>query len=186
MKKFYISDMHFGHKNIIKYDSRPFADVNSMDEYMIYRWNMAVSQGDIVYVLGDMFWKYDQVSMQQVLDRLNGAKHLILGNHDPEMNLETKKRFETISEIKEIKDGNFNVFMCHYPVHAWNNNWHQNSVHLYGHVHNTSEYDETLEIDSMIKEARFNQKGIMINVGVMMPWMYYTPKTLNELMRDTQ
>ena len=29
---FYIADMHFGHKNILKYDKRPFADTEQMDE----------------------------------------------------------------------------------------------------------------------------------------------------------
>ena len=29
---YYIADMHFGHRNILKYDKRPFADTEQMDE----------------------------------------------------------------------------------------------------------------------------------------------------------
>lgn len=32
---FYISDMHFGHKNVIKFDNRPFNDVDEMDAELI-------------------------------------------------------------------------------------------------------------------------------------------------------
>lgn len=186
MKRFYIADMHFGHENIIGYDNRPFINSKSMDDYMIYRWNMAVGKGDEVYILGDMFWKQNQKEMQDILNKLNGMKHLILGNHDPKMNSETKNKFNSISHIKEIKDGGHNLFMCHYPVHAWNRNWYDNSIHLNGHVHVTSEYSDTVEVDKMVKELNPNKKGAMINVGVMMPWMYYTPRTLDEILSSTQ
>lgn len=30
MANFYISDLHIGHENILRFDNRPFADVNEM------------------------------------------------------------------------------------------------------------------------------------------------------------
>lgn len=186
MKRLYIADMHFGHENIIGYDDRPFIDAKSMDDYMIYRWNMTVGKGDEVYILGDMFWKQNQEEMQGILNKLNGMKHLILGNHDPKMNNETKKKFNSISHIKEIKDGDYNLFLCHYPIHMWNGNWHKDSVHLYGHVHTTLEYDYTHNIDLYVKKRNPYKEGIMVNVGAMMPWMYYTPRTLDEILSATQ
>ena len=56
MSNFYISDMHFGHKNCIAFDNRPFTSVEEMDAAMIANWNNAVSSGDTVYILGDMCW----------------------------------------------------------------------------------------------------------------------------------
>ena len=70
---FYIADMHFGHKNILKYDKRPFADTGQMDEEIIRRWNERVCDDDTVYVLGDAFFKGEERSIE-IMKRLNGHK----------------------------------------------------------------------------------------------------------------
>ena len=80
-KNYYIADMHFSHKKILAYDNRPFFTVSEMDKTMIDRWNSVVAKNDSVYVLGDMFWCTEKEAIS-ILDKLNGAKILILGNHD--------------------------------------------------------------------------------------------------------
>ena len=52
--KFYISDLHLGHKNILAFDNRPFFSLEEMTETIISNWNSVVSKNDSVYVLGDM------------------------------------------------------------------------------------------------------------------------------------
>ena len=32
---FYIADMHLGHKNVLKFDNRPFLSVSEMDKVLI-------------------------------------------------------------------------------------------------------------------------------------------------------
>lgn len=79
--KYFTSDLHFGHKNIIKYEDRPFSSVEEMDEFLIYKWNSKVGKNDEVYILGD-FGFVSGTRANELLDRLNGKKFLIKGNHD--------------------------------------------------------------------------------------------------------
>lgn len=46
-KIFFTSDLHFGHKNIIRYDNRPFLSVEEMDAEIVRRWNAKVSPDDL-------------------------------------------------------------------------------------------------------------------------------------------
>ena len=78
---YYIADMHFGHTNVIRFDDRPFADTEQMDEVLIQNWNERITADDTVYVLGDAFWKNEENSIR-IMERLQGHKHLIQGNHD--------------------------------------------------------------------------------------------------------
>ena len=36
---FFTADPHFGHTNIIRYENRPFASAEEMDQELIRRWN---------------------------------------------------------------------------------------------------------------------------------------------------
>ena len=80
-KIFLIGDLHWGHRNIIKYCNRPFSDVEHMNEQLIKNWNSVVSKNDIVYVVGD-FALCAKSKIIEIGNQLNGRKRLILGNHD--------------------------------------------------------------------------------------------------------
>jgi calcineurin-like phosphoesterase family protein len=82
---FLTSDTHFGHTNICKFTNydgspvRPWDDVQEMDEEMVKRWNDTVGPNDKVYHLGDVVINRKALA---IMDRLNGDKVLIRGNHD--------------------------------------------------------------------------------------------------------
>ena len=82
---FLTSDTHFGHKNICKFTNydgspvRPWDDADEMDEEMVKRWNETVRPNDKVYHLVDVVINRKSLA---ILDRLNGDKVLIKGNHD--------------------------------------------------------------------------------------------------------
>ena len=175
---YYISDMHFGHENIIRFDNRPFANTELMNEVLINNWNERVSEEDTVYVIGDGFLKQEERSLA-IIKRLYGHKHLIKGNHD---RVRGRLRFywESIKDYDEVKDENHRVILSHYPMMFYNAQ-HYGSIMLYGHVHNSREWRF---IEKWQKEL-WNE-GIparIINVGCMMDYMRYTPRTLDELLK---
>lgn len=190
---FYIADCHFGHKNILLFDNRPFGDLEQMEEVMVMLWNATVRKGDTVYILGDFCWgKADE--WLRIIRQLNGTKVLITGNHDlTTFPAELKNQFADITPFKEIVDnGKDNsgrkVLLSHYPMPFYKRANNDKYYMLCGHVHNTAE-NEILE--RLIQEFRSNQTtfsgahaancGQIYNVGCMMPWMEYTPRTLDEI-----
>lgn len=135
MKTFVVSDLHFGHTNMIKYENRPFQDVEEMDASLIEQWNKTVAETDIVYILGDFTLRNVEYAAD-IIKKLNGIKTLVLGNHDY---FATKKAFPTylfkeIVPYKEISYNGKKIIMCHFPIADWNEKEH-GSIHLYGHVH---------------------------------------------------
>jgi len=77
------SDHHFFHKNIIKYQplSRGhLTDINAMNEELIEKHNSLVSPEDTCYFLGDLAFGGSK-KMLPLLQRMNGIKHYIMGNH---------------------------------------------------------------------------------------------------------
>ena len=176
-KTFYIADLHFGHFNIIRYDNRPFKTVEEMDKTLINNWNKVVSDNDSVYILGDISW-HNEATTISILNQLNGYKILVKGNHD-KISHSFAKCFGGIIDYAEFNDGKDRVIMSHYPMPFWNGQF-RNTVHLYGHVHNSHQWNIC---ESWIKEARQLQAipMRMYNVGCMMEWMDYTPRTLDEI-----
>lgn len=106
MSIFYIADTHFGHESILKLCKRPFSTVEEMNEAIVENWNARVKGNDKVYILGDMFYK--ATGVKDILTRLKGKKHLILGNHDASwleeyiVNTDKKAKKQTLSPIKAI------------------------------------------------------------------------------------
>lgn len=79
--RFFTSDHHFGHANIINFCDRPFTDVAHMNNKMVSLWNEVVSEDDTVYHLGD-FAMGDRFNCVPFAGALNGVKVLVPGNHD--------------------------------------------------------------------------------------------------------
>ena len=175
---YYIADTHFGHRNVIKFDSRPFGSMDEMEKIIISNWNNVVNDEDVVYVLGDFSW-YKEEKTLEILDMLNGKKVLIMGNHD-RISLDVAKKFSSRVTYLEINDGENRVVMSHYPMPFWNGQF-RNTVHLYGHVHNSYQQEYCEKVKAEIRYVQ-NIPMRTYNVGCMMPYMEYRPKTLKEIL----
>jgi len=132
MQKVYlISDHHFGHKQIIDFESRPFGSVEEMTESMIAKWNEVVGQEDRVIHLGD-FSFLNQEKTSGILSRLNGYKMLIMGNHDRgrPRTWWLEAGFQEVSEHPIVYGGFF--FLSHEPMYM---NKQMPYVNIHGHIH---------------------------------------------------
>ncbi len=79
--RFFTSDLHFHHTNVIQFCNRPWHDVEAMNQGLIDAWNAKVTDADEIYVIGDMFF-CGTIKAKKILAKLRGQKHLIMGNHD--------------------------------------------------------------------------------------------------------
>ena len=181
---YYISDLHINHFNAIRYDNRPFEGLTEMNDAIINICNRRVKTDDTVYILGDFIWSKEDM-WPFIVSPLAGNKVLIRGNHDPmEFSNGTKRLFKKITNLMEIKDNSRHVVMCHYPMPSFRAGFSDNAYMLYGHVHKTLEYEYIKELRKRMlahSSGYGTPSGNFINVGAMMPYMDYTPRTLDEI-----
>lgn len=124
----FISDTHFGHKNIIKYEAekRPFNSIEEHDETLIENWNKCVKKNDTIWHLGDV--AFGVHTLDKVMPRLNGNKRLVLGNHDCYAMETYLKYFNKIFGVVFFKE----FILSHVPLHKNNTRVMYN---LHGHLH---------------------------------------------------
>ena len=179
MAVFFTADLHFGHKNVIAFDDRPFKDIESHDAELIDRWNNKVGIDDEVYILGDISW-HNSTKTIEILKQLNGNLHLIKGNHDAKLlkNRDVQKMFVEICDYKElyIADGKILV-LCHYPLPCFKNHYY-GSYHFYGHVHTGVEHNMMPNVKRQMGESN-HMPCNMHNVGTML-WKF-EPVTFEEV-----
>lgn len=130
---FLISDTHFGHANICKFQGhagqklRPWDDVAEMDEAMIANWNAAVGPKDKVYHLGDVV--IARRKLAEIMPRLNGDKVLIKGNHDIFKLSDYTAHFRDIRAYHKLD----RALLSHVPMHPDSVTRFKGNIH--GHLH---------------------------------------------------
>jgi len=135
---FFISDTHFYHKNVIKYSNRPFDSVDQMNACLIDNWNSKVGKTDDVYFLGDFSFGTKEET-QNIINNLNGKKHMILGNHDKPLKgssgLESVRSYHRLKvQDSRTERGIQDIVLFHYPILSWEKR-HYGAWHLFGHCH---------------------------------------------------
>lgn len=169
MAIFFTSDPHYWHLNVIKFCGRPYATREDMNEDLIAGWNSIVQPQDTVYVLGDFCFGGTNKKIA-ILERLQGYKILIKGNHDDKTRTMLRSGFDEVHyELMTSIEGLGKVRMSHYPlgptslIDKWLLKWkgfdlrylerrpilRYEEILLHGHVHST-----------------WKKNGRQINVGV--------------------
>ena len=130
---FLVSDTHFGHKGVCHFTRndgvtklRPFDTPEEMDEFMVEAWNAKVRPNDKVYHLGDVVMHRRSLS---IMDRLNGDKVLIRGNHDIFKDDDYRKYFRELRAY-HVMNG---MILSHIPIHS--ESLGRFGVNIHGHTH---------------------------------------------------
>lgn len=136
MLRFFISDLHFGHRNISIL--RGYSNVEEMNEDIISKWNSTVGKHDTIYLLGDLFLGRDN-ELRLLIERLKGHIVLVRGNHDSKYVIKTVTELhpQIVEWIQIIKIRNKYVTLCHFPIEEWFRK-EKGSFHLHGHTHGKS------------------------------------------------
>jgi calcineurin-like phosphoesterase family protein len=116
MTRWWSSDFHMGHWNVIRYSNRPVKDVPHMHEVLINNWNSVVTPDDDMWFLGDFSMSQRYLWM---LTRFN-FNHMawILGNHDKAKRIykemeEGGQLFTLRDKITVLEDGCFTTVDGH-------------------------------------------------------------------------
>lgn len=127
-----ISDLHLGHKNILKFAGkyRGWADdVDHHDHTLIERIRSTCnSKKDLLFILGDVAM---QVEKLELLSSIPARKILVRGNHDTFQDGVYRKYFESIQGVVSYKG----LWLSHAPIHPVELRGRRN---VHGHVHSNS------------------------------------------------
>lgn len=153
MKTFLIADTHFGHANILTFKRnnglplRDFPNIDEHDELLMDNWNSVVSANDKVYHLGDVGFKSFS-KLGYILERLNGTKVLIKGNHDGFKLSQYQQYFKDIRGTHQLDK----FILSHIPIHPESlSRWRGN---IHGHVHDNT-LSDTKYINVSVENINF-------------------------------
>ncbi len=133
MAVFFTADTHFGDPRALRFDHRPFPDLDAHDEGLIAAWNATVAADDEVWHLGDFCLGPGPDRIAELLGRLNGAKHLITGNNDGEAT-RAAGGWASVQAYAEIAVEGRALVLCHYAFRTWNGIG-RGALNLHGHSH---------------------------------------------------
>jgi calcineurin-like phosphoesterase family protein len=130
---FLVSDTHFGHAGVCRFTRndgvtklRPWDSAEEMDEAMVKAWNERVRPNDKVYHLGDVVINRRALP---IMDRLNGDKVLIRGNHDIFKDEDYTPYFRSLRGY-HVMNG---MILSHIPIHP--ESLGRFGVNIHGHTH---------------------------------------------------
>lgn len=164
---FVIGDTHFWHKQILKYENRPFSNVEEMNNTIINNYNKVVSKHHKVIFLGD-FCLSVTCKVQSIFNRLNGYKMIILGNHDRGKSNSAWGNigFQTVTRYPIICG---NVILSHEPLII-----KSPYINIHAHTHSS-------KVQSIIDRYRYRR-----NICVSVERINYTPVQIKNILPNAK
>jgi len=165
----FIADLHLSHTNMAT--RRGFSTVEQHDEHIIEKWNSVVKKQDVTYILGDV--TMEKSAPYHLLDRLNGLKHVVMGNHDRRQDVrKLLEHVESVAGMVQYKG----AILTHCPIHPMELE-HRFPKNIHGHIHDNQVMIKAMdwELDTWVEEP--DPRYICVSCERV----DYTPKTLEEL-----
>ena len=135
IKTWIVSDTHFGHKEIIKYQRDNYKNITDMNENIIKDWNNIISKDDTVIHLGDVSVGITKEEIETIIKQLNGNIILIPGNHERKNLLENRHFYNQVGFKNVEQDIDHMVIgklvLSHEPVDFIPEGY----FNIHGHVH---------------------------------------------------
>lgn len=132
MRIYFTADWHNLHYNILRYCGRPFKNEYEQQQCLLNNHNSIVKPGDTVYYLGDI--AMTEAGAIAALNKMNGRKIFILGNHDFRFRKIIKQYCDEVYNLHDIRIGQQKITLCHYAMRVWNCS-HHGAWQLYAHSH---------------------------------------------------
>lgn len=169
---FFTSDLHLGHKGVIEFCKRPFASVEAMDEALIKRYNARVRNDHVVYFLGDVSFHPPRIGIPQ-LQRLNGIKILVQGNHDKWSPTQYRNVFVEVVQEAVIDLAGHRIRLSHYPPGPSDNGDPNAEKYLKRNLHlrPVRAHSSEMVFCGHVHEMWKTREDYIVNVGVDV-WNY--------------
>lgn len=135
---YFTADQHLGHRGIISMQNRPFDSVEEMNKTILTNYNAVVHKDDTVYILGDICHHMTTYAANEMIQKMNGKKYLISGNHDKNYD---PSLFEDVRDFMTVSLNGQYFALMHYPMLSWPKK-NSGSIQLHGHIHARMDYNE--------------------------------------------
>ena len=135
MNTYLISDLHLGHIGMSV--KRGFASIEEHDEHIISNFNSVVDKKDTVWILGDL--TMEKKTNYPILNRLNGIKKVVLGNHDRPQDVPYLLQYvKYVCGMYDLthKPSGRKLVLTHCPIHE--SEMSRFDLNVHGHVHDKS------------------------------------------------
>jgi len=143
---YFTSDLHFFHDREFIWKPRGFKDVNEMNVEIEKRWNALIGEDDHVYILGDLMLGGASNKGMDILKRLNGNLHIVIGNHDTDNRISlyrTLPNVKSITYAAKVRYEGYKFYLTHFPSMTGNlekESLKQMTLNLSGHTHSKSKF----------------------------------------------
>ena len=164
--------LHLGDNWAAEY--RGFKNPDEYHEHLIKSWNSKVHKKDLTYILGDVSMETNE--HYHILDKLNGRKKVVLGNHDLGKHIpDLLKHVETVEGLVHYKG----FWLSHAPLHPQELTFVRGNIHA--HIHEEDVVSTKVKVDYWDKKGVVTSKSTQGYYNVDIHRIGFIPVTLAEL-----